>query len=292
MRSLNGSRTERPLPIEMEAKYQELLAHLQTLGGALVAFSGGVDSSLLLAAAREALGDAVLTVTATSPTFPAHDLESARLIVAQLGVRWITLETEELDDPHFRANPSNRCYFCKKKLFSLLLEKARAEGLPWVIEATNADDLTDYRPGLTAIRELGIRSPFVELGIGKQQIRRLAKELGLANWDRPSSACLASRIPYGEEITRERLARIAKAETVFRELGFRQVRVRDHGTLARIELAADDLARLLDSDLRSRVVALCKAAGYTYVTLDLQGYRTGSLNETLESSLRQISEIR
>lgn len=276
----------------MEAKYQELLAHLQTLGGALVAFSGGVDSSLLLAAAREALGDAVLTVTATSPTFPAHDLESARLIVAQLGVRWITLETEELDDPHFRANPSNRCYFCKKKLFSLLLEKARAEGLPWVIEATNADDLTDYRPGLTAIRELGIRSPFVELGIGKQQIRRLAKELGLANWDRPSSACLASRIPYGEEITRERLARIAKAETVFRELGFRQVRVRDHGTLARIELAADDLARLLDSDLRSRVVALCKAAGYTYVTLDLQGYRTGSLNETLESSLRQISETR
>jgi uncharacterized protein len=272
----------------MDAIYQKLLDSLRKMGGMLVAFSGGVDSSLLLAAAREALGDAVLAVTATSPTFPPHDLESARIIASQLGVRWITLETDELDDHHFRANPSNRCYFCKKKLFSLLLEKAREEGLSCVIEATNADDLSDFRPGLIAIRELGIQSPFVELGIGKEDIRRLARKLGLANWDRPSSACLASRIPYGEEITRERLERIARAESALRQLGFRQVRVRDHETLARIELVVEDLERLLGSDLGSSVVESCKRAGYTYVTLDLQGYRTGSMNETLDAAGRQF----
>ncbi len=274
----------------MEAMYQKLLASLKNMGGVLVAFSGGVDSSLLLAAAREALGDAVLAVTATSPTFPPHDFESARTVAAHLGVRWVTLETDELDDPRFRANPANRCYFCKKKLFSLLLEKAREEGLPCVIEATNADDLADFRPGLIAVRELEIQSPFVELGIGKQDIRRLARKLGLANWDRPSSACLASRIPYGDEITRERLERIARAETALRQLGFGQVRIRDHALLARIELVAEDLERLLGSDLRSAVVESCKTSGYTYVTLDLQGYRTGSMNETLDAAQRQVVE--
>jgi uncharacterized protein len=265
----------------MGATYQELLALLKTMGGALVAFSGGVDSTLLLAAARDALGDAVFAVTATSPTFPVHELEWARKIAAQLGVRWITLETDELDDHQFRANPPDRCYFCKKKLFSLLLQKAKEEGLPCVIDATNADDLSDFRPGLIALRELGIRSPFVELGIGKEAIRQLARGLGLENWDKPSSACLASRIPYGEEITKERLERVAKAEAFLRKLGFRQVRVRDHGSLARIELPAGDLIRLLGADLRKTIVEAFKQAGYTYVTLDLQGYRTGSMNETL-----------
>jgi uncharacterized protein len=199
-------------------------------------------------------------------------------------VRWITLETDELDDHQFTENSPNRCYFCKKKLFSLLLEKAREEGLPFVIDATNADDLADFRPGLIALRELGIRSPFVELGIGKEEIRRLARALRLENWDKPSSACLASRIPYGEEITKERLERIGKAEASLRELGFRQVRVRDHGSLARIEMVADDLHTLIGSHLRDTIVQICKKAGYTYVTLDLQGYRTGSMNESLGGS--------
>jgi pyridinium-3,5-biscarboxylic acid mononucleotide sulfurtransferase len=265
----------------METTYQRLLTLLKEMGAAVVAFSGGVDSTLLLAAARDALGNGVLAVTATSPTFPAHDFECARTIVSQLGVRWITVETDELDDHQFRANPPNRCYFCKKKLFSLLLEKGREEGLPLVIEATNIDDLSDFRPGLIALRELGIRSPFVELGIGKKDIRRLAKERGLENWDRPSSACLASRIPYGEEITTERLERVARAEASLRKLGFLQVRVRDHGPLARIELVAEDLHSLVGSPLHHAVVEVCKEAGYTYVTLDLEGYRTGSMNETL-----------
>jgi pyridinium-3,5-biscarboxylic acid mononucleotide sulfurtransferase len=260
---------------------------LKEMEGVLVAFSGGVDSTLLLAAAQDALGDAVLAVTAASPTFPAQDFEFARKTASRLGVRWTVLETNELDDHQFRTNPPNRCYFCKRKLFSLLLEKAKEEALPIVIEGTNADDLSDFRPGLAALSELGIRSPFLELGIGKQEIRRLARELRLENWDKPSSACLASRIPYGEEITKERLNRIAGAEALLRKLGFRQVRVRDHGSLARIELVPDDLDQLLEPQLRETIVKACKQAGYNYVTLDLQGYRTGSLNETLRTDQRQ-----
>jgi uncharacterized protein len=268
---------------EVKTPYQTLTTRLKEMGGVLVAFSGGVDSSLLLAAAQDALGDSVLAVTAVSATFPGTDFEFARRIASRLGVRWITLETDELDDPEFRANPPNRCYFCKRKLFAVLLEKARNEALPFVIEGTNADDLSDFRPGLAALRELGVRSPFVELGIGKQEIRRLAKEQELENWDKPSSACLASRIPYGEEITRERLGRIAKAEASIQELGFRQVRVRDHHLLARIELVPEDLDRAFVPHLRAVMVEACKRAGYTYVTLDLEGYRTGSLNETLST---------
>jgi pyridinium-3,5-biscarboxylic acid mononucleotide sulfurtransferase len=275
------------LSTEMETIYQRLIVLLKEMGGVLVAFSGGVDSELLLAAAHDALDGAVLAVTITTPMFPAHEFECAQKFASHLGVRWTPLAMDALDDEQFTTNPPNRCYVCKKKLFLRLIEKAREEGLPFVIEATNADDLSDFRPGIVALRELAIRSPFLDLGIRKQDIRRLSKKLGLENWDKPSSACLASRIPYGEEITRERLERIGNAEASLHQLGFRQVRVRDHGPLGRIELIPEDINRLLGTPLCDAIVEVCKAAGYHYVTLDLQGYRTGSMNETLEATQRQ-----
>ncbi len=231
----------------MEAKRRELETLLKDMGGVLVAFSGGVDSSVLLAAAHAALGDLAVAATGTSASVPAHDLESAGTISSRLGVRWITLESGELDDQRYRGNPRNRCYFCKKSLFTRLLALASEEGLPFVIEGSNTGDLTDIRPGMAAARELGIRSPFLEAGIGKDLIRRLAKHYDLPNWDKPSSPCLASRIPYGELITPERLQRIDRSEALLRGMGFRQLRVRDHGTLARVEIPCR--AAALHSDL-------------------------------------------
>ncbi|MGA3118073.1 MAG: ATP-dependent sacrificial sulfur transferase LarE [Syntrophobacteraceae bacterium] len=263
----------------MEAKGRQLEALFKEMGGVLVAFSGGVDSSVLLAAAHKALGDFAVAVTGTSASVPAHDLESARTISSRLGVRWITLESGELEDQHYKGNPRNRCYFCKKSLFTRLVERASEENLPFVVDGSNTDDLTDIRPGMAAARELGVRSPFLELGIGKEMIRRLAKYYGLPNWDKPSSPCLASRIPYGELITPGRLGRIDRSESLLRDLGFRQLRVRDHGTLARVEIMREDMGRLLENGLREAVVAACKDAGYTFVTLDLQGYRTGAMHE-------------
>jgi uncharacterized protein len=263
----------------METKARELEAFLRDLGGVLVAFSGGVDSSVLLAAAHRALGEFVLAATGASASVPAHDLESARTIASKLGVRWITLESGELDDQDYKGNPRNRCYFCKKSLFTRLLERASAEGLPFVVEGSNTDDLKDIRPGMEAVRELGIRSPFLEVGIGKEMIRRLAKYYDLPNWDKPSSPCLASRIPFGELITAERLNRIDRSEALLRGIGFSQLRVRDHGTLARIELMSGDIERLLEPGLREAVVAACKDAGFTFVTVDLQGYRMGAMRE-------------
>ena len=265
----------------MEEKGRQLEELLKEMRGVLVAFSGGVDSSVLLAAAHNALGDLAVAATGTSASVPAHDLESARTIATRLGVRWITFESGELDDLHYKANPHNRCYFCKKSTFTRLLEKASEEGLPFVVEGSNTDDLSDIRPGMAALRELGIRSPFLEVGIDKQMIRRLAKHYGLPNWDKPSSACLASRIPFGELITPERLERIDRSESLLRHMGFRQLRVRDHGTLARVEILPEDMGRMLENGLREAVIAACKDAGYIFVTLDLQGYRTGAMNEAV-----------
>ncbi len=267
----------------METKERQLETHLKEMRGVLVAFSGGVDSSVLLAAAHKALGDLAMAVTGISASVPAHDLESARTIASGLGVRWITLESGELDDQHYKGNPLNRCYFCKKSLFTRLVERASEEGLPFVVEGSNTDDLTDVRPGMAAARELGIRSPFLELGIGKEMIRRLAKYYGLPNWDKPSSPCLASRIPHGELITPERLGRIDRSESLLRDMGFRQLRVRDHGTPARVEMLPEDMGRLLENGLRESVVAACKDSGYTFVTLDLQGYRIGAMREAVNT---------
>jgi len=265
----------------MDDSYERLKDLIRQMNGAVVAFSGGVDSTVLLAVAQEALGRRALAVTALSPTYPATELSRAKDLAKRLGARHLVIETREFEHPVYRANPPDRCYFCKKYLLEELMDIASREGLPFVMDGSNTDDLGDLRPGRAAATELGVRSPFVELGLGKTEIRRMAKELGLSNWDQPSQACLASRIPYGEEITLAKLERIARAEDVMHELGFRQVRVRDHGTLARIEISSDELDRALLLDMRKQIIDECKRAGYTYVCVDLEGYRTGAMNEAL-----------
>ena len=263
----------------MEAKGRQLEALLKEMAGVLVAFSGGVDSSVLLAAAHKALGDSAVAVTGTSALVPAHDLEFARTISSRLGVRWITLESGELDDQHYRDNPSNRCYFCKKSLFTRLVARASEEGLPFVIEGSNTDDLTDIRPGMMALRELGIRSPFLEVGIGKEMIRRLAKHYGLPNWDKPSSACLASRIPYGELITPERLERIDRVKRCCATWDFASCA---SGTTERSpewKCCRRKWGGCLKTGCGRPLSPRAKDAGYTFVTLDLQGYRTGAMHE-------------
>jgi len=265
----------------LDNSYERLKGLLRQMGGAVVAFSGGVDSSLLLAAAQDALGRRALAATAVSPTYPDTELSRARDLAKHLGSRHLVVRTHEFHDPAYRANPPNRCYFCKKDLFERLKEIASQEGLQFVIDGSNTDDLGDFRPGREAARELGVRSPFVELGFGKAEIRRMAKEVGLSNWDQPSQACLASRIPYGEEITLAKLDRIQRAENRLRALGLRQVRVRDHGCLARIEISADELDQALLTGTREQILDGCKEAGYTYVCVDLAGYRSGAMNEAL-----------
>jgi uncharacterized protein len=264
-----------------EKTYRDLVSAVAGMKSVLVAFSGGVDSSLVLAAAVDALGDRVLAVTAHSPTYTESEKGVAGSIAAFLGARHIFIETSELDDPSYRANPPDRCYFCKRALFLKLREMAAAGGLGAVIDGENADDRGDYRPGRRATAELGIRSPLAELGIGKAEVRRLARERGLPNWSSPACACLASRIPYGQEITRDRLFRIGRAEAGIMALGFKVVRVRDYGALARIEVGSGEIGLALDDAIRNRLGDLCRSCGYTYVCLDLDGYRTGSMNETI-----------
>ena len=265
----------------MDNSYEDLLDLLRRMDGAVVAFSGGVDSAVLLAAAHEALGPRALAVTALSPTYPETELVKAKELANAIGARHLVIETAEFEDADYRTNPPNRCYFCKKDLFGRLKEIASQEGLPFVLDGSNADDLGDFRPGREAAKELGVRSPFVEIGVGKAEIRSIAKKLGLPNWNQPSQACLASRIPYGEEITVAKLDRIARAENVLRGLGLRQVRVRDYDALARIEIAPDELDHALLAGTRKQILDECKAAGYTYVCVDLEGYRSGAMNEAL-----------
>jgi pyridinium-3,5-biscarboxylic acid mononucleotide sulfurtransferase len=264
----------------LEAKKQKLLDILREMGGCVIGFSGGVDSTFLFAVAAGVLGERALAVTATSETYPERELREANDLAAKIGGRHRVIVSEELDIPGFAENPADRCYHCKSELFTKLRKLAADEGLPHVADGSNVDDRGDYRPGRRALRELGVRSPMEEAGLSKADIRELSKAMDLPTWDKPSFACLSSRFPYGVTITREKLTVVGRAEEALRDLGLRTLRVRHHGDVARLELGAEEFGRVTNG-LRDEVVRRVKAAGYTYVALDLQGYRTGAMNEAL-----------
>jgi len=265
--------------MSLKAKESALRARLQEYGSVLVAFSGGIDSSVLLAAATRVLpGSAVLAVTARSPTYPARELRLARLSARRLGVRHRVIATREFSDSRFLRNPPTRCYYCKSELFRTLAGIARRAGLARVVDGTNYDDRLDFRPGRRAALECGVRSPLLDAKLTKPEIRSLARRYGLANWNQPAAACLASRVPYGTRLTPELLERIDAAEQALIRLGFAQVRVRHHDTIARIEVAPAEFARLVKPSVARRVVNRLRRLGYLYVTLDLAGYQTGSMN--------------
>jgi uncharacterized protein len=264
---------------KLEAKLRKLEDTLAKMGSVLIAYSGGADSTLLLKVALDVLGENVLATTARAPILPSLELAAAEEMAHRLEARHLFIETGVLDDPDFSSNPPDRCYICKRALFSRLRELASEHGLNQVIEGSNQDDLSEYRPGLRAVREFGVKSPLVEAGFTKAEIRSLSREMSLPTWNKPAQTCLATRFPYGERLTAEKLKRVEKAEGFLHSLNFRQVRVRDHGVLARIEVPGEDMARLLE--LASQVVERLKELGYTYIALDLEGHRTGSMDEVL-----------
>jgi uncharacterized protein len=266
---------------DLEKKKQTLLAYLEELESVAVAFSGGVDSTFLLKMAHDALGDRALAVTARSSSFPERELNEAIAFCKREGIRHVLAVSEELAIEGFADNPVDRCYLCKTGLMTHLWEVARAQDVKHVVEGSNMDDIGDYRPGLKAIDELGVKSPLRHARLAKAEIRLLSKELGLATWDKPSFACLASRIPYGDKITEERLRMIDRAEQFLLDTGVKQVRVRLHGKLARIETDGAGMELLMKADRRASVYQALKGYGFSYVSLDLMGYRTGSMNETL-----------
>lgn len=263
-------------------KIEKLKSRLLFFKRVIVAFSGGVDSTFLLYFAKKILGrENVLAVVAESPTYPVEEVRSAIELASNLGVRCQIIRTEELEDENFVCNSKDRCYFCKKELFSKLKQMARENAINYILDGSNFDDLSDYRPGNFAKKEFGVCSPLQEVGLTKDEIRQLSKEAGLPTWDKPSMACLSSRIPYGIRITREILCQVGEAEKFIRALGFRQVRVRHHDKLARIEVEKSEISKFFDKTLREKVTKKLEKLGYYFVTLDLNGYTTGSLNKGL-----------
>ena len=267
--------------MDLEAKVDRLRALLAELPSALVAFSGGVDSSFLLRVAGEVLGDRCVALTTLSPTTPADDVEDAKRLAASLGVEHVLVEANELEIAGYAENPINRCYFCKDNLFTICAAEAQRRGGTVVLDGANVDDLNDHRPGLQAAAEQGVRHLLVEAALSKADIRAASRRLGLSTWDRPSSPCLSSRFPYGTRITPERLAQVEAAERFLRARGFGDLRVRYHEQVARLEVPEADMPRLLEAGTRTEIVAELKRLGFTWVALDLQGFRSGSLNEIL-----------
>ncbi len=267
---------------EQLEKYDALLRRLRADGAAAVAFSGGVDSAFLLHTAREALSGRVLALTAAAPFFPKREQGEAEEFCRMEGIRQIVFESEGLDIEGFRRNPKNRCYLCKRSIFSKMTGISREEGFDILMEGSNLDDEGDYRPGMRAISELGIKSPLKEGGFTKQDIRCLSRHLGLPTWDKQSFACLASRFEYGDSITEEKLAMVDRSEQLLLDMGFKQVRVRVHGGTARIEVLAEQFSEMLKEEKRLVISRAFKEYGFSYVSVDLDGYRTGSMNETLQ----------